>query len=86
MLSQDISDLSAQLQFLQGSYEQYMKVLGDPGEDWPLDRTADTNESFEALESRCNVYSRWVTNYRDRTNIRIGLVRITVTQMVGTTS
>lgn len=75
MLLQDISDLSAQLRFLQKSYTEYMDNLQDPINNWPVDGTSNTKESFEALESKCNIYGRWVSNYRDRTNFRINLVR-----------
>jgi len=32
-------------------------------------------ESFDYLDSQCDIFRRWVSNYRDRTNIRINLVR-----------
>jgi hypothetical protein len=75
MLSQDISSLSAQLQFLQSTYSQYMKLLGPDENNWLIDAVSNTNESFEALASRCEIFGGWVSNYLDRTNIRINLVR-----------
>ncbi|QDS73994.1 hypothetical protein FKW77_008635 [Venturia effusa] len=74
MLAQDISDLLAQLHFLQKSYGEYMALLQDPRNDWAVDLSSNAKESFEALESRCHVYARWILNYRDRTNIRINLL------------
>jgi len=31
-------------------------------------------ESFDYLDSQCDIFRRWVSNYRDRTNIRINLL------------
>ena len=74
ILLQHVSDFLAQLQFLRRAYGKYMKNLQDPRNGWWVDVTSNTDESIEVLESRCDIYVRWISNYRDRTNIRINLV------------
>lgn len=73
ILHQDISDLSVQLRFLKNSYCKYIKTFEDDDTRWLIDAKSNTDESFEVLESGCNIYRRWITNYRDRTNIQINL-------------
>ncbi|RYP22955.1 hypothetical protein DL765_001413 [Monosporascus sp. GIB2] len=73
IILQDISDLCSQLQFFQKAYGKYLKNLRNPRNGWLVDTASNTNESFEALESRCNIYRRWILNYKERTNIRINL-------------
>ena len=74
ILHQDISDLSVQLRFLKNSYRKYVKTLKEDDTRRPIDAKSNTDESFEVLESGCKIYRRWITNYRDRTNIQINLV------------
>lgn len=43
-------------------------------ETFELLKSPDAVNALEALESTCRFWSRWVTTYLERTNIRINLV------------
>lgn len=43
-------------------------------ETMELLKSPDAVNALEALESTCRFWSRWVTTYLERTNIRINLV------------
>lgn len=73
-LRQDCEDLQAQLKFL---HDTYNKVKESKNSKDIMDRTVDAGESFEALESQCDICVRWTQVYLDRTHARIGLVRLT---------
>ncbi|OCK81948.1 hypothetical protein K432DRAFT_380841 [Lepidopterella palustris CBS 459.81] len=73
-LLQDLSDFSAQLQFLRNSYAKYLNAFENSSQNRDEGGSSNIDESFEVLDSRCNIYRRWVVNYRDRTNIRINLL------------
>jgi hypothetical protein len=73
-LLQDCQDFNEQLKFFQSAYLKYMTNLQDPKNDWAVDTGSSVAESFEVLMSQCDIYSRWVNVYRDRTNIRINLL------------
>lgn len=68
-------DLHAQLEFLQKSYDKYMKNLRSQDKKWDTDAAANIDESLDVLKSQCDNLGRWAAVYRDRTNIRINLVR-----------
>lgn len=77
-LSQDCRDQAVQLDFLGRTYDKYMAKLGEPCNAWDVDQSHDMRETFEVLKSQCDNHHRWTTVYRERTNIRINLVRSSV--------
>jgi hypothetical protein len=75
ILLQDLSDFSAQLKFLRETFTKFKRGFGGDPSLSSAENASDIMESFDLLDSRSDIYRRWVSNYRDRTNIQINLVR-----------
>ncbi|KAF2107878.1 hypothetical protein BDV96DRAFT_693097 [Lophiotrema nucula] len=71
-LSQDCSDMATMFEFLRKTSRKYIKDVS--AASWPVDKSSNTDESFEIMGAEVENLVRWTGVYRDRTNLRINLL------------
>jgi hypothetical protein len=68
---ENLGDFEAQLLFLAKASETFNKIVDQAAVPRGTMREIDM---ISYLQSKCQHAKRWVSNYRDRANIRINLV------------
>ncbi|MCJ1479399.1 hypothetical protein MMC13_008084 [Lambiella insularis] len=78
VLLEHVTDLQERLGFLSTALQRFRSsAKGLPAsESLKVTVNDETSDKIHYLLSNCTISRRWVSNYRDRTNIRINLVRI----------
>lgn len=80
LLLEDMTDLEDRISFLQEALQVFEENLSSQSssfviEDSEVERREDVAMKFRYLLSKCKTTKRWLANYKDRTKIRIDLVR-----------
>jgi hypothetical protein len=70
-LGQDCRDLQAQLDFMLDSHGKFEQARSS----WNVGRSNTVSDTLDVLRSQCDICLRWTQVYRERTDIRINLVR-----------
>jgi len=73
-LGQDCRDLQAQLDFMLDSHVKFEQARSS----WNVVRSKSVSDTLDVLRSQCDICLRWTQVYRERTDIRINLVRIPI--------
>jgi len=77
IMGADLEEIAGRIRFLMETEIKFRALLhpvsGKEGAKIP-EATSTTYESLEYVHSRCQIWSQWINNYKDRTNIRINLI------------